>query len=137
MGDAIRRVEPDDDAGLLAYVAIRNAVTPDNTDSLDQVRWEAATYPGEVTHLLAEDTAGERVGAAVTGRIWMYPRDHERFWLGIWVVPGARGRGLGSALYAAVSDTARGAGKNAALGYRPVPDWIGLQGPLAPPPDPG
>ena len=41
----------------------------------------------------------------------MYGPEFERYWLGIWVLPDARGRGLGSALYAAASDVAREAGK--------------------------
>ena len=43
----------------------------------------------------------------------MHERSFERFWLGIWVMPEARGRGVGSALYVAVSDVARAAGKTA------------------------
>jgi GNAT superfamily N-acetyltransferase len=41
----------------------------------------------------------------------MYGPEFERHWLGIWVLPEARRRGLGSALYAAASDVAREAGK--------------------------
>ncbi len=89
---------------------IRNAVTPDNTDSIDQIRWEDATYPGEIARFLAE-VEGVAVGCASTGRIWMYAADYERYWLGIWVLPEARRRGIGSALFAAVSDAARAAGK--------------------------
>ena len=40
-GATIRRIDPSDETGLAGYVRIRNAVTPDNTDSLDQIRWEA------------------------------------------------------------------------------------------------
>ncbi len=109
----IRRIDLGDEAGLLAYVRIRNTVTPDNTDSLEQIRWESATYPGEVVRFLAEagDEAGDAIGTASTGRIWMHARDFERYWLGIWVIPGARRRGIGSALYAAASEAARSAGK--------------------------
>ncbi len=84
---------------------------PENTDSLDHVRWEIATYPGEISHFLAEAADGTPVGTASTGRIWMHERDYPRFWLGIWVLPEARNRGTGSALYAAISDVARAAGK--------------------------
>jgi mycothiol synthase len=110
---AIHRIDHTDEAGLLAYVRIRNAVTPDNTDSLEQIRWESATYPGEVVRFLAEagDEAGDAVGTACAGRIWMHAKDFERYWIGIWVVPEARRRGVGSALYAAASEAARTAGK--------------------------
>jgi len=106
----IRRIDLADEIGLLAYVRIRNSVTPDNTDSLEQLRWEDAAYPGEAARFLAE-ADGIAVGTACTGRIWMHERGFERRWLGIWVEPGARGRGIGSALYAAVSAAARAAGK--------------------------
>lgn len=107
----IRRIDPSDEGGVLAHVGIRNAVTPDNTDSLEQARWEEATYPGEVTRLVAEDAAGRAVGAASTGRIWMHEKGFERFWLGIWVPSEARRRGVGTLLYAALSEVARTAGK--------------------------
>jgi GNAT superfamily N-acetyltransferase len=110
-GITIRRVHIDDDAGLAAYVRIRNGVMPDNTDSVDQVRWANATYPGQGACFLAEDGSGAPVGAATTGRIWSYAPGFERYWLGIWVLPAARGRGTGSALYGAISDVARAAGK--------------------------
>ena len=52
---AIHRIDHADEAGLLAYVRIRNAVTPDNTDSVEQIRWENATYPGEVVRFIETD----------------------------------------------------------------------------------
>jgi GNAT superfamily N-acetyltransferase len=107
----IREIGLDDVPGLEAHLRIRNAVTPDNPDSLVAIRWESETYPGEVTRFLAQDAAGTPVGTATTGRIWMHERGYERLWLGIWVVPGARGQGIGSALHAACSDAARAAGK--------------------------
>ena len=110
MSASIRRIDPTDEVGLLAYIRIRNAVTPDTTDSLEQVRWEEATYPGEGVRFLAE-TDGVAVGTASTGRIWVHGPSFERYWLGIWVVPTARGRGVGSALLAAASEAARVAGK--------------------------
>ena len=110
-GATVRGVDHGDTAAIEAYVRIRNAVAPENTDSLEHVRWEVTTYPGEISHFLAEESDGTPVGTASTGRIWMHERDHERFWLGIWVLPEARNRGTGSALYAAISDAARAAGK--------------------------
>jgi mycothiol synthase len=110
-GATVRGVDHGDAAAIEAYVRIRNAVAPENTDSVEHVRWEVTTYPGEISHLLAEETDGTPVGTASTGRIWTRERGCERFWLGIWVVPEARNRGTGSALYAAISDAARAAGK--------------------------
>jgi mycothiol synthase len=110
MTASIRRIDSSDVEGLLAYVQTRNAVTPDNTDSIDQIRWEDATYPGEIARFLAE-VEGVAVGCASTGRIWMYDTGFERYWLGIWVLPEAQRRGIGSALFAAVSDAAQEAGK--------------------------
>jgi mycothiol synthase len=106
----IRRIGPHDTAALEEYLRIRNEGTPDDTDSLTQVAWETATYPGEVTRFLAEED-GAAVGTATVGRIWMHERDYERFWIGIWVVPAARNRGIGGALFQACSDVARAAGK--------------------------
>ena len=107
----VRRIDHGDQAALADYVRIRNAVTPDNTDSLEQIRWETATYPGEVVRLLADGPDGEPVGTASTGRIWMHEAGFERHWLGIWVLPESRNRGIGSGLFAAASDAAHAAGK--------------------------
>jgi GNAT superfamily N-acetyltransferase len=101
----------DDEAALAAHLAIRNAVTPDNPDSPDSVRWETATYPGQVHRFLALDADGAPVGTASTGRIWMHEASYERYWLGLWVLPAARRRGIGQALYEAVSEAAHARGK--------------------------
>ena len=81
MTAAIRRIDLADETALLAYARIRNNVTPDNTDSLEQLRWETAAYPGEAVRFLAEED-GIAVGTACTGRIWMHERGFERWWLG-------------------------------------------------------
>ncbi len=107
----IRRIGPGDDDALVDYVRIRNTVAPENTDSLEQIAWEGRAYPGQGARFLALDAHGNAVGTATTGRIWMYGPEFERYWLGIWVLPQARGLGLGSALYAATSEVAREAGK--------------------------
>ncbi len=106
----VRRIEATDAAGLDAYIRIRTTVAPENPDSLDQVRWEDATYPGQVTRLLIEED-GRPVATGTTGRVWMNRPDYPRYWLGLWVLPGSRRRGFGSVLYRAVSDIARDAGK--------------------------
>jgi GNAT superfamily N-acetyltransferase len=108
---AVRRIISGDDAALADYVRIRNAVTPENTDSMEQLAWQAATYPGDGARFLTVDAAGAAVGTATSGRIWMYGPECERWWLGIWVLPHARRQGHGSALYTACSGAARAAGK--------------------------
>jgi GNAT superfamily N-acetyltransferase len=106
----IRRLDPADDAGRAAYIAIRNATTPDSPDSLENLRWADATYPGGAL-FLAENADGLAVGAASAGRIYMHGPEFERWWLGLWVHPDARRRGIGEALLRAASDAARAAGK--------------------------
>ncbi len=106
----VRRIDDGDDTGLGTHARIRTAVTPDNPESLDQLQWESATYPGEVTRYLV-DVAGEPVATASTGRVWMFQPVYPRYWLGIWVMPGMRNQGIGSALYRVASDAARGAAK--------------------------
>jgi hypothetical protein len=54
---------------------------------------------------------GEPVGTGSVGRIYMYEASFERYWFGIEVLPDARRRGVGTALWAAVSDVARADGK--------------------------
>ena len=104
-------VDIGDEVGIQAYLAIRNATTPDSPDSLANARWAEATYPGQGTTFLATDAAGVAVGTASAGRIWMHGPDYERWWLGLWVVPEARRSGIGTALFRACSDAARIAGK--------------------------
>jgi GNAT superfamily N-acetyltransferase len=99
------------DADLATLVAITLAVTPDEPNSLENLRWADATYPG-ATRLLAE-LDGRPVGAATVGRIYVLPDDFDAFWATITVLPDARRRGIGGALLVAVSDRARAAGKHA------------------------
>ena len=107
----IRRVDEDDAAAAAAYVAIRNEATPDSLDSLEQLAWARATYPGDGVLLLAEDASGASVGTASAGRIYMHGPTFERWWLGLWVPADGRRRGIGDALYRALSDAARAASK--------------------------
>jgi len=105
---SVRRVGPD---GYAVIAAIVNAVTPESPTSVDELEWHEATYPG-AARLLAED-GGRAVGAATVGRITMFDVDFDAFWMSIEVLPEARRRGVGSALYVAASDVARAAGKRA------------------------
>jgi GNAT superfamily N-acetyltransferase len=101
--------EARDEADLATLVAITVAVTPDEPNSLENLRWADATYPG-ATRLLAE-LDGRPVGAATVGRIYVLPADFDGFWATIVVLPEARRRGVGGGLLSAVSDRARAAGK--------------------------
>ncbi len=108
-GIELRRFGPDDDDAVAAYVTIVNAVTPDSPTSVEDIRWAERTYPGGARFLAF--LGGQPVGAATTGRIYMYDASFERFWLSIEVLLEARRRGVGSALWAAASAIAREAGK--------------------------
>jgi mycothiol synthase len=103
-------INVDDADALATHLAIRNAVTPDSPDSVEQLRWEAATYPGQGSRFLALD-GDAAIGTGSVGRIWMHDRGYERYWLGLWVLPGERRRGAGGLLYRAGSEAARAAGK--------------------------
>jgi GNAT superfamily N-acetyltransferase len=103
---SIRTATPDDYPVLAAII---NSVTPDNPISVDELRWHEETYPGAV-RILAE-LEGNPVGAATVGRITMFDPDFDAFWTSIGVLPDARRRGIGTALYDAVSAVARAAGK--------------------------
>ncbi len=93
-----------------AFVAIINAVTPDDPSALDQLDWEDATYPGSVRFLAR---LGDRVvGAATTGRIHVLPPDYPDYWASVVVDPDVRRQGIGGALLTAVSAVAASAGKS-------------------------
>lgn len=94
---------------LAAYASVVNAADPANPTSLPELRWSDATYPGG-RRFLAE-SGGRVVGAATTGRIYVYPPDHPDAWLGIAVLRDERRRGIGTALWAAASAHARAGGK--------------------------
>jgi mycothiol synthase len=76
------------------------------------MRWVAATYPGGV-RFLATAPDGRAVGAASAGRIYVYPPDHDAYWVEIAVLPEARRKGLGEGLLRSASEVARAAGKTA------------------------
>jgi mycothiol synthase len=109
MSIRIQRVDLADDEALGALVAIINRVTPEDPTSATEIRWADRTYPGGSDFLASID--GVAIGAASTGRIYMYEASYERYWLNLAVLPEARRQGAGSALWAAVSGVARKAGK--------------------------
>ncbi len=101
------------EADLGAFVAIVNETTPDEPDSIENLRWEDATYPGAVRFLAERD--GSPVGAASVGRIYMHPPEFDGLWAHVNVLAGSRRRGIGGALLAAVSGHARTVGKTTLL----------------------
>jgi mycothiol synthase len=103
---AVRPAIRDDDPTLVAIV---NEVTPEAPASVENLAWQDATYP-EGTRFIAE-LDGRPVGVGVTGRIYMFQPDFDAYWGDLHVLPDARGRGVGSALFAAISGFARDAGK--------------------------
>jgi GNAT superfamily N-acetyltransferase len=103
---AVRRAA---EADYPTLVEIGNAVTPETPNSVENMIWSDATYPGGARFLAELD--GRTVGAATTGRIFMFPANFDAFWGDITVLSDARRRGAGSALFAAVSGVARAAGK--------------------------
>jgi mycothiol synthase len=106
----VSRIDPDDQPGLEAYIAIRNTVTPEDPASLEFLRWEDRAYPGQGERLIAT-LDGRPVGVAAAGRIRVYAPEFERHWLGLCVLPEARRQGIGGRLYQAASAIARAAGK--------------------------
>jgi len=100
--------EGDDD--LTTIVGIVNATTPDDPDSVENLRWSNATYPG-TSRFIAEDD-GTPIGAATVGRIYMHPPEFEAFWANVAVIASARRQGVGTALLTTVSDRARERGKH-------------------------
>lgn len=110
MSLAIRRIA-DDEADVLAFLSVVNEVSPENGTSLEELRWSDATYPGTGRFLAELD--GRAVGAGTAGRIWMYAPEFDAFWATIDVRSDARRRGIGTALYDAVSGDARASGKRA------------------------
>ena len=103
----IREAVTTPDLGTL--VALVNAVTPDDPQSLEELRWSDTTYPGTL-RLLAEDD-GRAVGVGTVGRIYVQAPDYPDLWAYVAVVPEARRRGIGRMLLQRLSDHARAAGK--------------------------
>lgn len=106
----IRPAHTDEELELL--VDIRNRVRPDDPINLDDVH-SAAAQSKEIIHLLAWDD-GRAVGAAA---VWL---PHQRDCAGtlVWVPADERRRGLGSALYHALSTWA------AERGQQELETWV-------------
>jgi GNAT superfamily N-acetyltransferase len=108
----IRPADSDEDLGHVARIV--TAVTPDSPSTVELMRWQDAHYPGGQRYLAWLD--GEPVGAGGAGRVYMYPPEFEGLWGNLSVLEPYRGRGIGSALLASLSDLARSAGKTKLMG---------------------
>jgi GNAT superfamily N-acetyltransferase len=101
-----------EDLGHIARIAA--IVWPASPISVEEMRWQEQTYPGGRRFIAWLD--GTPVGAGGTGRAYSFPPDFPGFWSNLSVLPDHRRRGIGSALLAAVSGTAREAGKTMLVG---------------------
>jgi GNAT superfamily N-acetyltransferase len=102
-----RATEDDTDLGTIARIV--SEVSPEDSTSIDELRWADATYPGGIRFLA--DVDGQPAAVATVGRIYMYPADYAAFWGTLDVLPHARRQGIGGALLTAISGEARRAGK--------------------------
>lgn len=103
------RTASSDDNDLGAIAAIINATSPEDSTSIEEMRWGDATFAGSSRFIAEID--GRAVGAATTGRIFVYPPEFEGWWATVDVLPEARRRGAGSALLDAAARAAGAAGK--------------------------
>lgn len=94
------------DAELEELLVVHNAVHPNDLLGLTEMRsWESQVK--EIVFLVARE--GDRVvGAGDTGLLIQSPEPFAH----AWVLPEERGRGIGTALYATISDYARSRGKD-------------------------
>ncbi|NJD28570.1 MAG: GNAT family N-acetyltransferase [Chloroflexi bacterium] len=103
----IRRAERDEDLETAARII--TAVLPESAATVEEMRWSDRTYPGGQRFIGLLD--GAAVGAAGAGRVYVYGPEFPGFWSNLTVLPEARRRGVGSALYGAISEHTRAAGK--------------------------
>ena len=108
----IRPATTDDDLARVARIV--SAVQPDSPTTVEDMRYHDAHYPGGRRFVAWLD--GEPVGAGGAGRVYIYPPEFEGLWGNLSVLESHRGRGVGTALLAAVSDHARSEGKTKLMG---------------------
>jgi GNAT superfamily N-acetyltransferase len=108
----IRPATSDEDLGHLARIV--SAVDPNNPMSVAEMRWQEQHYPGGRRFLARLD--GVPVGGGGVGRVYVYPPEFPGLWGNIAVLPEHRRRGVGSRVYAAISEVARAAGKTLLIG---------------------
>jgi GNAT superfamily N-acetyltransferase len=106
---SVRRAESDSDLEALALVI--DDVTPDETTTVPLMRAADAAFPGVARFVANVD--GGVVGAAATGRFYIYPPDYPAGWAILVVREEARRQGVGEALLGAISDEARAQGLSA------------------------
>jgi GNAT superfamily N-acetyltransferase len=103
----IRPATSDEDLSHIARIV--TTVDPDNPMSVSEMRWQEQHYPGGRRFLASRD--GVAVGGGGVGRVYVYPPEFPGLWGNITVLPEHRRRGVGTAIYAAISEVAREAGK--------------------------
>ncbi len=108
----VRPATTDDDLAHIARIVC--AVTPDNPTSVGEMRWQEEHYPGGRRFIAWLDD--EAVAGGGVGRVYVYPPEFPGLWGNVTVLPEHRRQGVGSAMYAAISDVARGAGKTLLIG---------------------
>ncbi len=108
----IRPAATDEELATLARIV--SAVQPDNPTSVEDMRYHDASYPGGRRFVAWLD--GRAVGGGGAGRVYMYPPEFDGLWGNISVLEAHRGRGVGSALLAAIADHARSEGKTRLMG---------------------
>ena len=108
----IRAATSDEELGHIARIV--TTVDPDNPMSVSEMRWQEEHYPGGRRFLALLD--GVAVGGGGVGRVYVYPPEFPGLWGNITVLPEHRRRGAGSAIYAAISEVARAAGKTLLVG---------------------
>ena len=102
------------DEDLEHFARIVSKVCPDDSTTVDEIRWADATYPGGRRFLAWLD--GVPVGAGSVGRVYVYPEDFPGLWAIVSVLPEHRRRGVGSALLAAIAEATRATGKTMLIG---------------------
>ncbi len=107
---AVHPLAADDTPGIRLYAELRTSITPDDADSVSNAAWEDATYPGQVVRLLAT-VDGAPVATATTGRLHIFGPQHPAYYVGCWVLPEWRRRGIGTSLVDSAAEVARRAGK--------------------------
>lgn len=102
------------DEDLTQLVRVVTTVTPDNPTSIDEIHWQEQRYPGGRRFVAWLD--GQAVGAGGAGRIYVYPPEFDGLWGNITILREHRRKGIGDAIYAAISGVAREAGKSTLVG---------------------
>jgi GNAT superfamily N-acetyltransferase len=98
--------------GLRRWAAVRNVVHPHDPDDAEQMVLVRAAEPDHVNLIAYVDGAAAGVGLLSGDPL---TRDSDEQYVEVAVVPEARGRGVGSALFRQLSQQARALGKSSLL----------------------